>query len=178
MKHVVALVLVAAALAACSSDPKPGRWNPNGTPRDENWHSPSASLLKYDRNRDGTLTREELIAGLRSEFATHDTARRNCISPDQAQAINEMRVREDASQATPLVDWNQDSCIDFNEFSGAVLSLFATLDANNDNELSPQELRVRGGGRPPGAGSGGNAGPGQGRPGGGRRGGPGGGQGQ
>ncbi len=177
MKHAVALVLAVVALAACSSDPKPGRWNPNAAPRDENWHSPSASLLKYDANHDGSLTRDELIAGLRAEFATYDTARKNCITPDQAQAINEMRVREDASQATPLVDWNQDSCIDFNEFSGTTLSLFATLDVNDDGVLSPQELRVRGGGHP-GAGPGG-AGPGQGRPGGGRRGGrPGGGAGQ
>jgi len=73
-------------------------------------------------------------------------------SPDQVRAINEMRVQQDASQATPLVDWNQDNCIDFNEFSGNMLSLFDTMDTNSDGQLSPDELKA-GGARPPGQGT-------------------------
>ena len=168
---VIPLVLILAA--ACSSTPRPGRWNPNAVPRDENWHSPAASLLRYDANHDGTLTRAELLAGLHAEFNTYDVNHTNCLGPDQVRAINALRVQQDASQATPLVDWNQDNCIDFNEYSGNMLSLFDTLDTNNDGQLSPQELNAAGGRAP--AGNTGQGGTGRGHGGHGHHGGGGGG---
>jgi len=169
MRKIV-FILAAATLAACSSAPKPGHWNPNAVPRDENWHAQSSSLLRYDANHDGTLTRVELIAGLKAEFNTYDTAHSNCLGLEQVRAINEMRVQQDASQATPLVDWNQDNCIDFNEFSGSTLSLFDTLDTDADGQLTPKELNAAGA-RPPAQGgqqgTGGGHGRGRGRHGGG-----------
>jgi len=163
MRYIV-LILAAATLAACTSTPREHHWNPNATPRDENWHSQSSSLLRYDANHDGTLTRAELLAGLHAEFNAYDVNHSNCLGPDQVRAINEMRVQQDASQATPLVDWNQDGCIDFNEFSGNTLSLFDTLDTNQDGQLSPQELNAaapRAPGGQPGSGSGGHHGRGR-----------------
>ncbi|HEY4941752.1 MAG TPA: hypothetical protein VII56_10010 [Rhizomicrobium sp.] len=132
------------------------RWNPNGPARDENWHSPNAGLLRYDANHDGTLTRAELLAGLKAEFDAYDVNHTNCLGPDQVRAINQVRVQQDASQASPLVDWNQDNCIDFKEFSGNTLSLFDTLDTNHDGQLSPQELNPSG--RTPAAGGQGGGG--------------------
>jgi EF hand len=137
----VPVVLLALLLAGCgTTDTHHAHWNPNATPRDENWHSPNAGLARYDANHDGTLTKAELIAGLKAEYAAYDVNHTNCLGPDQVRAINQMRVQQDASQASPLVDWNQDGCIDFNEYSGAILSLFDTLDTNSDGQLSPQEL--------------------------------------
>jgi hypothetical protein len=141
------------ALAACGSTPRQGHWNPNAVPRDENWHSPAAALLRYDTNHDGTLTKAELLAGLHAEYDTYDIGHKNCLGPDQVRAINAMRVQQDGSQATPLVDWNQDNCIDFNEFSGTAISLFETLDTNNDGELSPQEMNPGGPPKPAGQGT-------------------------
>lgn len=139
-------LLVLFALSSCSmfGSQKTPRWSPNARPRDENWHSPAAALLKYDANHDGIVTRAEVIAGLKAEFATYDVNHNNCLGPDQVRAINQMRVEQDASQATPLVDWNQDGCIDFNEFSGATLSLFDSLDTNGDGELTAKELNPTG----------------------------------
>jgi Ca2+-binding EF-hand superfamily protein len=96
--------------------------------------------MRFDANHDGVLTRAELIAGLKAEFDSYDTSHRNCLSLDQARAINQLRVQQDASQASPLVDWNQDNCIDFNEYSGATLSLFDSLDTNGDGQLTAAEL--------------------------------------
>jgi EF hand domain-containing protein len=150
MKQAFLTVAAVLALAACSSaPPKPVHWNPNAAPRDENWHSQTSGLLRYDANHDGTLTRAELLAGLHAEFNTYDVNHNNCLGPDQVRAINQLRVQQDGSQATPLVDWNQDGCIDFNEFSGAMLSLFDTLDKNGDGELTPKELAAAGA-APPG----------------------------
>jgi Ca2+-binding EF-hand superfamily protein len=178
ISHLWLAVLVA-ALAACSSGPKqttPPRWSPNKEePRDENFHGgPNAMLLKYDANHDGTLTRDELITGLRAEFDRYDTGHTGCLTPDQVAAINQARIDADQSTATPLQDWNNDGCVDFREFATAAFSLFDQLDRNNDGKITPQEFNPQ---ARPGARGAGEAGQDAGRGGGGRggRGGSGGG---
>ena len=75
----IAVFSLLGVLAACGSSTTP-RWSPfpQPPPRDENYHGgPNAMLLKYDANHDGTLTRDELIAGLKAEFdgARHQSYR-------------------------------------------------------------------------------------------------------
>ena len=100
-------------------------------------------LLKYDANKDGTVTRDELIAGLKAEFAAHDVKRNGCLDGDQIADINQERVDSDQSTATPLMDWNLDGCINYTEFTAAPYSLFDQLDRNRDGRLTPQERGVR-----------------------------------
>jgi hypothetical protein len=134
-------------LAACgSSQPSGPRWSPYPVPppRDENFRGGSnAMLLKYDSNHDGTLTKEELVSGLRAEFDALDVQHTNCLKPDQVDAINQARIAADQSSATPLQDWNQDGCIDFREYSAAVYSLFDQIDKNGDGKITPQEFNPR-----------------------------------
>ena len=114
-------------------------------PRDENYHGGNAGMiLKYDANQDGTLTRDELIKGLKAEFAATDIHHKGCLDAEQAGAINQARVDADQSTATPVVDWNQDGCIDYTEFSAAPYSLFDQLDMNHDGKLEPKELQRAG----------------------------------
>src|SRR6185312_4020240 len=47
------------------------------------------------------------------------------------------------STATPLIDWNQDGCVDFNEFAGPIRSLFTAMDRDEDGKLDPKELNPR-----------------------------------
>ena len=144
--RVSALILMAASmtlLAACSHErQKPGRWNPNGgPPRNENFHGgPNALLLRYDANHDGTLTRAELEAGLRADFDALDTDHTGCLTKAQVNAINQKRIAADEAAASPLMDWNGDGCVDFNEFAITARSLFDSLDKNNDGKISPQEF--------------------------------------
>jgi Ca2+-binding EF-hand superfamily protein len=133
-------------LAACSSGrPATPRWSPNKEePRDENFHGgPNAMLLKYDSNHDGTLTKEELVAGLKAEFDRYDTHHTGCLDPDQVAAINQARIDADQSTATPLEDWNQDGCVDLREFSTTAYSLFDQLDTNGDGKITPKEFNPR-----------------------------------
>ena len=57
----------------------------------------------------------------------------------------------DQSTATPVMDWNQDGCIDYTEFSAAPYSLFDQLDANHDGKLKPKELQRAGAAKPQGS---------------------------
>jgi EF hand domain-containing protein len=140
-RDLVALLAVLAVAGCGTTEPHSGRWHPNGgPPRDENWHSPNVALMKYDSNHDGVLTRAELLAGLKAEFDAYDTDHNNCLAADEVRAINQARVKQDASQATPLVDWNQDGCIDIHEYSGTAISLFDSLDTNGDGQLTAKEI--------------------------------------
>ena len=58
-------------------------------------------------------------------------------------AINQARIAADQSTATPLQDWNQDGCVDLQEFSAAAYSLFDELDRNGDGKITPQEFNPR-----------------------------------
>jgi hypothetical protein len=125
-------------LTACASHPPAGDKGPK--PRDENYHGgPNALLLKFDANHDGILTRAELDAGLKAAFAA-DGGGKSCLNADQVAQINQERVAADQSTATPLMDWNQDGCVDLAEYSAAALSLFVQLDRNGDGKVEPKEF--------------------------------------
>lgn len=133
-------------LAGCGSSgpgpaPNAGTRPPARTENDRG--GPGALLLKYDANHDGTLTRDELIAGLKQEFAALDTNHDGCLTPDQVDAINQERIAADRSTATPLQDWNQDGCVDYREFSAAAYSLFDEMDRNGDGKITPDEFNPK-----------------------------------
>ncbi|HKX35577.1 MAG TPA: hypothetical protein VJM79_02790 [Rhizorhapis sp.] len=147
MRHLPPILLAALLLAACSGGRRePPPWmRPTEKPRDENYHGGNAAmLLRYDANHDGTVTRDELIRGLKAAFTAHDTHQNACLDTEQAAQINQARVDADQSTATPVVDWNQDGCIGYTEFSAAPYSLFDQLDANRDGKLDPKELQRAG----------------------------------
>jgi hypothetical protein len=166
------ICLVCVVAAGCRSGPPPGR-------HEEEWHSPVRTLLRY-AGTDGRVTRAEMEAGLRIDFAAADTNRNGTLEPDEARAVNIQRWNEDRSAISPLQDWNGDGVIDFNEFAAAPRALFEDLDRNHDGVLTPDELRIGPSPDNPGAGPGASpdgqsGGQGGGQGGGGRRGPPGGG---
>ncbi len=150
LRFLPVILLCVLGLAACSGRAPPPPWmRAAEKPRDENYHGGNAGMiLKYDANHDGALTRDELIKGLKAEFAVHDTKHNGCLDPEQAGDINQGRVDADQSTATPVMDWNQDGCIDYTEFSAAPYSLFDQLDANHDGKLEPKELQRGGAAKP------------------------------
>src|SRR4051812_30651005 len=148
--RLCAVILAGLALAGCGGPRQPPPWmRPAEKPRDENYHGGNAAMiLKHDANHDGTVTRAELIAGLKADFAARDTGGKGCLTPDQAAQINQERVEADQSTATPVMDWNQDGCIDYTEFSAAPYSLFDQLDADHDGKLVAKELQRGGSAKP------------------------------
>ncbi len=130
-------------LASCGGEPKEPHWYPYGKPRNEDWHSPIGMLVKYDANHDGTLTRAELEAGLKSEFDSYDKNHSGCLDADEVRVINEQRTKSDESAASPLIDWGNTGCLGINEYSATARSLFEQLDHNGDGQLEPDELHPK-----------------------------------
>ena len=125
-----------ALLAACSDDgPKP---EPRERPVP--FHPPVELLERYDADRDGTVTRAEMEAGLKAEFAAADKNHDGRLDEDETRAVNEARWGEGLSTTSTLVDWNQDGYVDFHEFANTARSLFDQLDRNGDGKLTPDEL--------------------------------------
>ena len=144
--RTVTVMALAISLIGCASDdkPKPHRWNPNATGKgNEDWHSPSAMLLKYDTDHDGDVTRKELEAGLKADFDAADKMHTGCLDSDEVTAINEERMKYDESAASPLIDWKNKGCIDFDEFATTARSLFLQLDTDGDGVVSAKEFHPK-----------------------------------
>lgn len=110
-------------------------------PREAEWHPPVGMLLRYDFNHDGSVTRAEMEKGLHEDFAKADTNHDGGLDEGEVRAVNQQRWAEDASTASPLVDWNHDGSVDFDEFAATPRSLFSQMDSDGDGVLSPKELR-------------------------------------
>jgi Ca2+-binding EF-hand superfamily protein len=132
-------IICALVVAGCTAD-KP-HWSPFSAPRSEEWHSGRMLIANYDSNGDGTVTRRELEAGLRQYFRQADTNHDGRLDPDEVAAANQRRISKDESAAMPLIDWNQDGYVDFDEFAAGVRSQFEQLDLNGDGEVTPDEFR-------------------------------------
>jgi Ca2+-binding EF-hand superfamily protein len=138
--HQIIGIVCALLVAACASEPRP-HWSPNIPPRSEDWHTGNMMIANFDTNNDGTVTRRELEAGLRQNFRQADINRDGRLDPEEAAAANQRRIKFDESTAMPLIDWNQDGFIDFDEFCAGVRSQFEQLDTDGDGQVTINEFR-------------------------------------
>jgi Ca2+-binding EF-hand superfamily protein len=106
-------------------------------------------MLSYDENSDGIVMRQELEAGLRRQYATADLNHDGKLDVKEMQAENDRRFRAFGTEASPLIDWNQDGFIDFDEFASTARSVFEDMDKNHDGKLDKNELRLPQAGRGP-----------------------------
>lgn len=133
-KSLLLLCACALGLSACAGD------KPQRKPPEAPWHPATQMLQKYVTNADGSLTRTQMEVGLRKDFTAADVDKTNCLNMDETRAINEERLAEDQSTASPLVDFSGKGCIDFETFSNTPRSLFQALDRDNNGVLTAPEL--------------------------------------
>lgn len=135
MKHIAILAAGAAIAGALIGALQAAERLPPGLP-------PSAILLlRFDADKDGLVTKEEMEAGLKADYMAADSNGDGCINPAEVRAENAQRLRRDASQASPLVDWNLDGCVDLREFGNTAHSYFDLADRTKDGRVSQLELR-------------------------------------
>jgi hypothetical protein len=136
MKHIAVLAAgTAIVVGALAGGLQAADRLPPGLP------ASAALLLRYDANHDGSVTKEEMDAGLKADYAAADTNSDGCVNPAEVRAENDLRLRRDGSQASPLVDWNLDGCVDLREFSNTAHSYFDLADRTKDGRVSQTELR-------------------------------------
>lgn len=115
--------------------------------------NPANALMGLiDTNNDKQLqaseVRQAIVTGVQGLFAAADTNRDGQMSPTEVNAAIVGAVKA-AEQATfQAADLNGDGQISKEEFTKALTdpanAVFAILDANNNGELSPQELMSAG----------------------------------
>jgi hypothetical protein len=135
MRHSAILAAAAIATAVFVGGLQAAERLPAGLP------ASAALLLRFDTDKDGAVTKEEMEAGLKRDYAAADTNSDNCIDAAEVRAENSMRLRRDSAQASPLVDWNLDRCVDLREFSNTAHSYFDLADRTKDGRVSQLELR-------------------------------------
>lgn len=131
----VAVAVLALCLTGCGSGP-PKHREPPEPPK----HPATAMLLPYAAP-DGTLTRAQMEAGLHRDFNKADLNHNGCLNDKEVRAINQQRWTQDASTASPLIDFKQNGCFDFDEYAATARSLFDQLDREGTGKLTAQQLR-------------------------------------
>ena len=135
MRHSAIFAAAAIVAGACIGVLQAAERLPRGLP-------PSAALLlRFDADKDGNVTKEEMEAGLKADYAAADSNMDGCIDAAEVRVENALRLRRDGSQASPLVDWNLDRCVDLREFSNTAHSYFDLADRTKDGRVSQLELR-------------------------------------
>lgn len=97
-------------------------------------------LLRHDTDKNGSLTRAELDAGLHSEFARADADGDGRLNLAETRAENDRRWRQAGTRTTPLLDWNSDGFLSEDEFSNAGRSLFMRFDKDGDGVVTKEEI--------------------------------------
>lgn len=98
-------------------------------------------VLRYDTNGDHVVTREEMEAGLKADYAAADTNHDGKLEPDEVRAENQRRWAQEGPQSSPLMDWNQDGNVDITEYANTVHALFTAVDRDKDDKLTVAELQ-------------------------------------
>jgi hypothetical protein len=130
-----AAIFLMLCLTGCASSPPKKREAPE-PPK----HPMTAMLLPYAAP-DGTLTRAQMEAGLKRDFAKVDVNHNGCLDSDEVRAINADRWKEGGSTASPLIDFKQNGCFDFDEYAATARSLFDQLDRDGTGKLTAQQLK-------------------------------------
>jgi hypothetical protein len=88
-------------------------------------------------------TREEMEAGLKADFAAADTNGDGCLGPAEVRAENDRRLARDATEASPLVDWNLDGCVDAREFGNTLsFSVHSYFDLSSQTDRNGRVSQV------------------------------------
>src|SRR5690242_6280082 len=97
-----AILAVAGCAGGRPGQQRPAQGAPNAAMRPVSEQEQNIRLmLSYDENSDGTLTRDELEAGLKRQFAVCDLNHDGRIDIKEMQAENDRRLRAFGTAASP-----------------------------------------------------------------------------
>jgi len=169
----VVVVAAGAAAVAFAADWAPGshKGRHGGHGRG---HGHSMSLMQYDTNKDGRITRAEIDAGIEARFKAADTNGDGKLDAAEFQKYNDARRAERKARAEawrakgqaegremkerpphergragldPMkhMDWNLDGVITLDEFGGKTRAQAMRADRDGDGTILVADLQKKGG---------------------------------
>jgi Ca2+-binding EF-hand superfamily protein len=108
------------------------------------------TLLRYDTNKDGIVTRTETVSSRLAEFTKADTNTDGFLSWDEFKALSDSKRQDRLSSILKVMDSNANGSVSPEEFIAASVDLsaaqaaelFALLDTDVSNTLIRAELQV------------------------------------
>lgn len=85
------------------------------------------------------LSREDMEAALKREYAKWDKDGNGQLSHSEIEPLNDM-LRAENTGASPVTDWNADGQVDMKEFGSGWRTMFDLCDRNGNNVISLREL--------------------------------------
>ena len=147
----LAIVLLAAAplLQGCSMFGGGGEATTH-QPRYASQRNPDcARLQSLVSNPDGSLNHDEMEAALKAEFKKADKDGNGELSMSEVAPVNDA-LRAQNVGASPVMDWNGDGRVNFQEFAGGWRTMFdlcahagGTVVSKNDMQRSPNVVPPR-----------------------------------
>ncbi len=126
--------LATVALSGCATQSK---WDV--TPEQRAANSTSICLLSsFPHNADGSITAEQVQAGIAANFAADDTNGDGKLTYDEISRINQ--ARQGTCDTTSLVSWNGTGVIEQPEYGARYETAFLAADRNADGLATVAEL--------------------------------------
>lgn len=145
-------ILGAAPALAESSQAESAKGKKQGLMKGKGW---DAFAARFDTNKDGKVTREELL-GQQPGFDRADANKDGFVTSDEAQAVKEAvqkRASQKGGQAHPAskgkksfierFDADKDGKVSRDEFTAGRLKGFQAMDTNKDGMVDKAEFDAR-----------------------------------
>ena len=105
----------------------------------QNPNSDCARLAPFVVNSDGSLSRSDLDAGLKTEFKKWDTNADGQLTQSESGPLNES-LRALNVNASPVMDWNGDGHIAYDEFASGWRTMFDLCASGGSDVVTKADL--------------------------------------
>jgi len=95
---------------------------------------------RFDSNKDGTVTKEEINKVRSEEFLKYDKDGNGVLSVDEWKAMREDRLNQRMQRQFTRHDSNNDGAISQEEFMTKPERMMSHLDKNGDNVIDADEM--------------------------------------
>lgn len=126
-------------IAHAVNDMRAGKMSPEYQKRGE--QRVQHMLERFDANKDGKITREEVEAARKAHFGEFDTDKDGALSQGEFRSMMAARQDERAARAFARMDSNKDGKIEFGEQGHSPAHMIGRLDADWDGVVTAEELR-------------------------------------
>lgn len=135
---VSAVLLAAATLAGCGGGKGPGPGGPGGPGAARMDGSGACLLGPFVRRTDGSLTRDDMNAGVDAAFRAADADGDGSLGSSETTRLNDAKTG--TCDVSPFISWNATGTITREDFGARYVTAFDQADVDADNIVTSEEL--------------------------------------